>query len=291
MMKRVFRRVTCIVLVLCLFVISDGGQVYGAERVLVQVDVLTDHSAKITLKWSDGSGGDDLMIAGWTFGDDGLTVAYQTGVSQPGFNSRTVKHDSYTFPMAVYLEQSIGHTPEFTDLTVGDPGYEAILNLYYRGVISGYPDGSFKAANPVKRSEFSKMLMTTAAYETLAGSQSTFTDVADSHWAKDYIMTLSAKGIVNGKGEGIFDPEGQIKVGEVLAVLTRTFELYGDAETYPHFLPNHWSNTYFLQAVADGVVTSEDAIYSNYDAEAPASRELCAVLLSRVLENLHDVTE
>ncbi len=267
-----------------------GSEVIAAPRVITEVEVVTDHSAKVTLKWSDDRDGSDIMMTGWSFDDDGLTISYQTGVSQSGFNSRLVEHESDTFPMKVFLRKSVGHTPEFTDLNDSDPGYPSILNLYYRGIISGYPDGSFRAENPVKRAEFAKLLMTTAEYQKLNGLSMPFNDVED-HWAADYIMTLTDKGIFKGKGNGVFDPEGQIKVGEVLAVLTRTFNLYGNQTTYPNILADHWSNRNFLQAVADGIVIREDEIYSNYDAEQPATRELCAVLLSRIVENLHDVVE
>lgn len=263
----------------------------AAARAVAEVDLLSDHSARITLNWSNGREGTDILITGWTFEERGLTVTYQTGVNASGFNSRTMEHESYRFPMPIFLELSGANTPIFNDLSNQDEGHDSIMNLYHRGVISGYPDGSFKAGNPVTRAEFSKMLLSTAAYEPNMEAASVFDDVAAGHWARPYIMTLSGKGIVNGKGEGKFDPEGQIKTGEVLAVLTRTFDLYGEQSTYGYILAQHWSNTYFLQAVADGIVVPTDKIYNNYNAEIPATRELCAVLLSRVLENLHDVEE
>lgn len=104
-------------------------------------------------------------------------------------------------------------------------------------------------------------------------------------------MPLAAKGILKGKGEGLFDPNGQIKVGEVLAVLTRTFNLFEGDVVYPYTLKSHWSNEAFLTAVEDGILLPTDSFYQNYDPEVPATREQCAVLLSRVLENLHDVTQ
>lgn len=281
-MKRIF-------LITAMALLLVGMQVSAAKRVVVAVDVLSEGRANVALQWSDGSDASDLMISGWRFDDEVLTLSYQAGVGGGNFNSRIVTHETGGFPMPVLLEEGGQQKPVFGDVEASGAKGTAILNLYYRGIISGYPDGSFKGTNPVRRSEFAKMLMTTAHYATITGQASSFQDVPDNHWAKDYIMTLSAKGIVNGKSDGRFDPQGEIKVGEVLAVMTRTFELYGNKPSYPHFLPNHWSNTYFLQGVEQGIVTKEDDIYSNYDANAPATREFCAVLLSRVLENLHDV--
>lgn len=283
-------RLSRVLVIVCCMLAMVNLEIRAEARVVVGVELVTDKSAVVTLKWSDGTDASDLRITGWTFDDRGLTITYQSDANQSGFNRRTIQHDVYTFPMKVYLKEAVDQSPEFTDLKASDPAYDAILNLYYRNVISGYPDGSFKAANPVKRAEFAKLLLTTAQYSEEKGLPVTFKDV-EGHWASDYIMTLTNKGIFNGKGDGIFDPEGEIKVGEVLAVLTRTFDLYGDQSTYPYLLANHWSNRYFLQAVADGLLLPEDQLYTNYDAEAPATRDLCAVMLSRVVENLHDVVE
>ncbi len=264
----------------------------AAERIVCDVEVVTDDSVKVTLNWSENSK-EGKMITSWDFkSDDTLVVYYNTGGDVPaGFDSRTISDSRYVFPMKVHLEQYVGHTPEFTDLSASDPGVGEILNLYYRGIIGGYPDGSFKASNNVTRAEFSKMLLLTAKYSIDDGLMSSFTDVNDSHWGRKYIMTLASKEILKGKGEGKFDPSGPIKMGEVLAVIGRTFDMYGPKANYPYTLDGHWSDGDFQGVVADGLVISSDAYYHPYKPEVLASRQDCAILLSRVLENLHDVTK
>lgn len=272
--------------------IVSGISVSAAPRVLAEVTAVTDHSARISLGWDDGPTGITIMITSWKFTDEGLVVYYSTGENVPeGYASRTLSHERHTFPMKIRLERSVNHTPEFTDINDHDPGRSAILNLYYRGIIGGYPDGSFKAENKVTRAEFSKMLLLTAGYAEADNGSSMFSDVTQDYWGRKYIIPLAEKGILKGKGEGIFDPNGQIKIGEVVTVLTRTFDLYGTSGSYPYLLTAHWSNEYFVEGVRNGIVTSADSFYRHYDAEMPATREQCAILLSRVLEHLHDVTE
>lgn len=280
-----------IIVTLMLLLIST--QAYAASRVISQVEVVTDKSAEIALKWSDNNAVSGIMITSWRFTDaETLVVSYRTGADVPGgFSSRVISHDTYSFPLKVHLEASTDHVPEFTDINTSDPGRNAVLNLYYRGIIGGYPDGSFKPDNHVTRAEFSKMLLLTADYEVQDALMTSFSDVSQEFWGRKFIMTLASKDILKGKGDGKFDPNGQIKMGEVLAVLTRTFELYEGDGKYLYTLGNHWSNAYFLKAVEDGIVLPIDSYYRDYDAEMPATREQCAVLLSRVLENLHDVAE
>ncbi len=286
-MKSMFR--SCGVMILIFMMTMTPVQ--GAARVITEVSVLTDHSARISLTWSDDSVKQNIMITSWQFNNDGLTVFYQTGPQQiGGFNERVVEHETYTFPMAVYLIENGNDEGPFTDMSESSKYYKSVLNLYDRGIISGYPDGSFKPSNLVSRAEFSKMLLLTAKYELDQSMSSNFTDVSNNHWSKNYIMTLASREILKGKGNNQFDPEGQITIGEVLTVLTRTFNLYEVGRTYPYTLEDHWSNDYFLEAVRNGIAISSDEFYRSYDANEKATRETCANLLSRILENLHDVS-
>ncbi len=278
-----------IIAVLFLFAIQ-GTNVLAQSRVIAEVTALTDHSARISLSWSDDNTSQGVMITGWRFEEERLVVTYRTGNDVPvGFSTRTVTHESYTFPMQVLLEGEGSEVKVFSDMTEATEGYGSIMNLYHRGIIGGYPDGTFQALNNVTRAEFSKMLLMTAEYTLDTSLNSTFTDVRNDYWGKAFIMTLASKGILNGKGNQTFDPTGQIKIGEVLAVITRTFDLYGEENSYPYTLTDHWSNTAFKNAVADNIILPTDTLYKNYTPETPATRAQCAIFLSRVLESLHDV--
>lgn len=286
------KRITGLILLLTM-VFSMAMSVNATERVICDVEVITDNSARIQLKWSGDSTGANIRITTWRFIEDNtLVVYYDYGNSIPsGFDSRLISHETYTFPLRIHLQKAVDHTPEFTDLNDSDPGYNAIMNLYYRGIINGYPDSTFLPENNVTRAEFSKMLLLTAKYAVDENVTSSFNDVSDSHWSRKYIMTLAQKEILKGKGEGLFDPEGQITIGEVLTVLSRTFDLYNSGSTYGYSLSEHWSNSYFVDAVEDGIVLSSDHFYRPYTPDKKATREDCARLLSRILENLHDVAE
>lgn len=262
-------------------------------RVICDVETITDNSARVTLKWSDASQNETIAIKWFEFrSSDELIVHYDTGSDLPDdFDSRTAISEKYSFPMRVVLESAAGHTPEFTDLSSSDPGYASVINLYHRGIIGGYPDGTFKPENNVTRAEFSKMLLLTAGYEVNETMSSTFVDVDNDFWGRKYIMTLASREIINGKGQGIFDSNGDVTIGEVLKMLSKTFELYGEGGTYPYTMEEHWSNEYFLDVVSDGLVKGSDPYYRPYTPNTKATREDCAILLSRVLEELHDVTQ
>ena len=52
----------------------------------------------------------------------------------------------------------------------------------------------------------------------------TFKDLSIDHWAHDAIIELNKKGIVNGTGNGDFEPEGKVTREQYLAMLVRAFD-------------------------------------------------------------------
>ncbi|MCF8019643.1 MAG: S-layer homology domain-containing protein [Vallitaleaceae bacterium] len=267
--------------------------VMGAPRVISEVQVLSDHSAGIKLIWSDEVTNTPIVITSWRFTDSRTLEVYYKLENKEGQNwdERQISHPTYTFPMKVYVLHETTGQLEMPDIATGQKSYEAIMNLYHRGIINGYPDGTFKPLNPVTRAEFSKMLLMTAGYNVDTTLPSHFSDVGQDHWSKSFVMTLAARGIIEGKGNQIFDPQGHITMGQLLTILSRTFRTYETNMPYPYSLSNHWSNTYFLDVVNQGLIQPQDTYYYPYTPERKATREDCAVLLSRVLEQLHDVTK
>ncbi|MBD5161454.1 MAG: S-layer homology domain-containing protein [Oscillibacter sp.] len=70
-----------------------------------------------------------------------------------------------------------------------------------------------------------------------------FRDVAANHWALDYIRTCAEKGIVNGVGDGMFNPEGEVTYKEFIVMLTRAcyaedVSRITDTEGKPWYYPN-----------------------------------------------------
>lgn len=58
---------------------------------------------------------------------------------------------------------------------------------------------------------------------------STFKDVEVNHWAHDSIIALYKKGIINGMGEGSFEPNGTVTREQYLSMLVRAFGFKAEA--------------------------------------------------------------
>ena len=287
------------VLVMVTIFTSLPNTIYGSEtaHVIYEVDWRSDHEAKVTLKWNEEAVTRPIRIISWLVKDDNrVIIKYQQGIDVvSGFNSRMISNVKMNGPCLFILEEDLGANtlsqPIFPDLSDNIEGNLAIKHLYQLGIINGYPNGEFKPSGQVSRAEFSKLLFLCGRMSINLDSPITFTDVIQDHWARGYIYTLASRGIVKGIGNNLFNPNGTITIGEVVTILDRSFKLYGNTRSYSYSLENHWSNEYFLSLVNQGIIVNTDDYYYPYNPNKIATREDCAILLSRVLLSYHEVNE
>lgn len=107
----------------------------------------------------------------------------------------------------------------YPDVDSTDWYNNAISTLTYSGVLTGTPEGVFKPDNNITRAEFA-----TIAVRFFGGDyegEDLFPDIA-GHWANKYINLAATLGLVNGKGDGTFDPDAPITRAEAMAIVNRT---------------------------------------------------------------------
>ena len=110
-----------------------------------------------------------------------------------------------------------------------------------------------------------------------------FHDLADHEWAQEHIETLVNRGIVSGKGNGVFDPEGSLTREETVKMLVLTSGLSTD-RTDNAFLDcdkNGWYYPYVTAAAANGLVNGYSIV--QFGLGQNVSRQDLAVMLYRVL--------
>jgi len=280
--------IALLIIVMTIYVNSDV--IYAQSRVIYEVTELSEHSAQIELKWNDNST-ENIQIVSWNLiNEDTLKIVYITGENMPsGWNKRKIEGNEYNFPIKIILEEQKMETQTFTDLPKEDEIKYSILNLYYRDIINGYTDGTFKPKNLVTRAEFAKMITKAAQYKLDKDIKSSFKDVSNDFWGLDYIMTLANKEIIKGRPDGTFDSNGNISIGEVLTIINRTFIFYNGDGNYSYTLPSHWSNEDFIKLAQVEIVKNTDSFYYPYTPDRKATREECAILISRILEQINEV--
>lgn len=118
--------------------------------------------------------------------------------------------------------------------------WDAVAALTQLGVITGRDDGAFHPADPVTRAEAAKMISTIlngGKDAPEAGTETGFSDV-QKHWAKPYIEDCAQRGILSGRGDGSFDPDGEVSKFELFKMAE--VMLGYDAETFHLSGPTWW---------------------------------------------------
>ena len=101
----------------------------------------------------------------------------------------------------------------------------AIEALAARGIIDGKGNGLFDPDANMTRAEFSAIVV--RALGLTAKSNNAFTDVTADKWYAAYVGTANTYGIVNGVGDGRFNPEGTITRQEAAVMVARAAKLCG----------------------------------------------------------------
>jgi len=128
----------------------------------------------------------------------------------------------------------------------------SIEKLAALGVIVGDPEGTFRPDDPVKRSEFAKMIVIMLGKENAAklmqGEASNFSDVGPDHWASGFINVAELLGIVNGYPDGTFKPDNHI-------TYTEAFKMVLCAMGYKEggYTVLRWPGTWIIQAASLGL--------------------------------------
>ncbi|CAM4204270.1 Ig-like domain-containing protein [Saccharibacillus endophyticus] len=109
--------------------------------------------------------------------------------------------------------------------TAGHWAEDVIRQAVSAGVVSGYPDGTFKPDADVTRAEFAVMLMR-ALNATTSGASLVFTDSSEiGSWAQTAVAQAVQSGILNGYADGSFRPNAVITRAEMAVMAARAMKL------------------------------------------------------------------
>ncbi|MDU2293009.1 MAG: S-layer homology domain-containing protein [Clostridiales bacterium] len=127
-----------------------------------------------------------------------------------------------------------------TDVQAGDWYADAVGYAVQKGIVSGYPDGTFKPNQAISRAEFAAIA---ARFAEMTGQQSpAFSDLASTHWSYQAIRQVAANGWLSGYPDGAFRPDQAITRAEVATISNRMLNrtpdldrLKAQKDKLPHF--------------------------------------------------------
>ncbi len=186
----------------------------------------------------------------------------------------------------------------FSDLDPGHWAHDDIMDMVERGILSGYPDGTFRPNQVVTRAEFAKIMVQALELQAARPASPTFTDVGTDHWAFNDVE--SARDYLTGyrnprTGEMSFLPGGDA-VREDVAVAIVKAQGYGD-ETANLSLLNQFSDQGEISdALRNHVAIAVEKGYMQgtnigFEPQKPLTRaEACTLLLRIIQAELEKVT-
>ncbi|MGB9834107.1 MAG: S-layer homology domain-containing protein [bacterium] len=188
---------------------------------------------------------------------------------------------SFSHSVVSVLGQNV---PQFSDIG-SSWARDEILKLAQVGIISGFPDGTFRPGNPVSRAEFAKMVV--SSFASPSESPPSFKDVSQDFWASRYISGAQVMGWITGFPDGTFRPQEPVTRAQALAVLARIAGWKEEVWPYP-IPPSSWATGTVAAALKNGVIRENEPYWdlNHQFADQACERQEVAAFLERTLEKV-----
>ncbi|BAF60986.1 hypothetical membrane protein [Pelotomaculum thermopropionicum SI] len=146
--------------------------------------------------------------------------------------------------------------PSFTDLASDSPLYPYVRYLTDKGIINGFPDGTFRPAESVTRAQAAKIAVLAKGLHPVKDVSPTYSDVPAGYWAFGEIEAATKEGLLRGYPDGTFNPDGTITRAEAITLLLRLSggELSGNDIVIGDIGRDHWAYRAVITAVEAGLV-------------------------------------
>ena len=173
----------------------------------------------------------------------------------------------------------------FNDVAASDGNAVFINYVTQRGLINGFPDGTFHPSEGLTRAQAATVMVKAAGLKTGA-TQSPFKDVGAAHWAASYITAAGQAGFISGFPDGTFHPEEKLTRAQAMSMLMRlcTCETTMQLPLMEDMNNTHWAANAMANALAAGMTgTSTDGKKAYPDAELSRAglARAVAILLTR----------
>jgi len=207
---------------------------------------------------------------------------------------------SLIFLCTIYIDDVQGEMPSieevsleerssqiFTDLSEDSATTPMIIEFFHRGLITGYPDRSFRPLSPLTRAEFVTLINRTFNYENRYTALD-FVDVNSSDWFYGSLSAAVYLGYINGYPDNTFRPQKTITRQEAAVILNRI--LTYDLKTYVEMEDSVpvWANKAVQAMVSNGVILLHDKAF---DGEMPLTREEAVVSLLTIIHQQEEMID
>ncbi|MDR2357322.1 MAG: S-layer homology domain-containing protein, partial [Oscillospiraceae bacterium] len=188
------------------------------------------------------------------------------------------------------------HNP-FTDVSEDDWFYSDVEFAYERGLFTGTGEDTFSPGMPMTRSMLVTVLYRLAGGGEWVEDSGVFADVEPGLWYSEAIAWAAKQGIVNGVGDNLFKPDGDITRQELVTALYRYVKWAASNGAHPEFetilgvtgvvpfddsdVIADWAREAVLWAYDNGIVQGRPG--NVFDPKGRATRAEVAAILRRFI--------
>ena len=156
-------------------------------------------------------------------------VGYGNGEVRPQNNITRAEVATIFFRLLTddVRDENLTKTNRYSDVAATSWYNTAVSTLSSMGIITGYPDGTFRPNAAITRAEFAAI----AARFDNDGDKTAakFSDIAN-HWARDEISIAYNNGWINGYPDGTFGPQRDITRAETMTLVNRVLNRLPETE-------------------------------------------------------------
>ena len=154
---------------------------------------------------------------------------------------------------------------DFLDVPPTHPQVEAINYVQEQGIVSGYPDGSFKPDNTINRAEFTKILVEATTDDLsidncLKSKPALFSDVNKNQWFAKYVCTAKTQGTIIGYPDGTFGPTKEINFAEASKIIINSFGFTAEAADGGQWYEAYINMLKSIDAVPSSLISPDQAV-------------------------------
>ena len=178
--------------------------------------------------------------------------------------------------------QAKASSQSFKDVSQNHPFQEMIQNMHVRGLINGYPDGSFRPNETISRKHAAHLLEKALPLEAKTDAVIRYKDVPMNHPYSNAILKVSQAGIFSGDINGNFNPNAPITRVQMAKVLDLAFEL--NIKSLSHFRDvgkNNWGFLHIQALNSNGITVGNKGYFKPNE---PVTRAHYVAFLHRGLK-------
>ena len=121
----------------------------------------------------------------------------------------------------------VNNSGKFADVGSGNWYYDSVSFATSRELFKGLSDEEFAPDISMTRAMFVTVLSRLAGADKAAAGKSGFADVPEGKWYSAAVAWASENGIINGTGNGEFNPDGNVTREQMAAIMYRYEQKYG----------------------------------------------------------------